>query len=154
MGRKRTDDTGEPWPTPEVIPPAPAPVSGQKVITRVMNLPSPIPLPAGIPLPDQSSPTWRFVLAFACAMEYKLSQNRDKGDSAGWRKSSVAHLQDRLDDEVEELNAALWDAVAPDKAAVLLEAADCANFCMMLADSVQHPESEAQAIRNRKSLNQ
>ncbi len=138
MGRKRTDDTGEPWPTPEVIPPAPAPVSGQKVITRVMNLPSPIPLPAGIPLPDQSSPTWRFVLAFACAMEYKLSQNRDKGDSAGWRKAGPRKLQDLLDHEIEELNAALWDAVEPSKRDVLLEAADVGNFAMMIADSVQH----------------
>jgi hypothetical protein len=138
MGRKRTDDTGEPWPTPEVIPPAPAPVSGQKVITRVMNLPSPIPLQAGIPLPDQNSPTWRFVLAFACAMEYKLSQNHYKGDLAGWRKAGPRKLQDSLDHEVEELNAALWDAVEPNKRDVLLEAADVGNFAMMIADSVQH----------------
>jgi len=115
---------GEPWPkaTPEVI------VERHRAI----------PLPPGIPSPDTNSPTWAFVFAFACAMEYKLSKNRKKGDAAGWRKSGAAALQDRLDDEVEELNAALWDAVKPDKGAVLLEAADVANFAMMIADCTQN----------------
>jgi len=114
---------GEPWPkaTPEAI------VERHRAI----------PLPPGVPTPDTNSPTWAFVFAFACVMEYKLSQNRKKGDSAGWRKLGAAKLQDRLDDEIEELDAALWDGVTPDKRDVLLEAADVANFALMIADSVQ-----------------
>ena len=71
-------------------------------------------------------------------MEFKLSQNRKKGDAAGWRKDGAAKLQDRLDDEIEELNGALWNGVKPDKRDVLLEAADVANFSMMIADCVNH----------------
>jgi hypothetical protein len=71
-------------------------------------------------------------------MEYKLSKNRKKGDSDGWRKAGASKLQDLLDREVEELNSALWDAVKPDKGLVLLEAADVANYAMMVADSVQN----------------
>jgi len=131
---------GEPWPrTAEVIhaqtpriPPA------QEALESVWLAP-------GIPTPDRKSPTWPFVFAFACAMEYKLSLNRRKGDSAGWRKDGSAALIDRLDDEVEELTAALGQyysafpgTLKQHRLAVLLEAADVANFCLMIADCIQH----------------
>lgn len=138
---------GEPWPTPDsgVIPH----LGGKNCdcrtcIPRPRSLPSPVSLPPGIPMPDQTSATWPFVLAFACAMEHKLSLNRRKGDSAGWRRSGAHALQDRLDDEVEELAEALANygpkAIMCDsnRLHVLLEAADVANFAMMIADCVEN----------------
>jgi hypothetical protein len=98
-------------------------------------------------MPDQNSATWKHVFAFACVMEFKLSQNRRKGDSAGWRKDGANALQERLDDEVEELAAALGqyylsdpDTVKQHRLAVWLEAADVANFAMMIADCIAHEE--------------
>jgi len=125
----KKNDIGEPWLRGEETL-RPAPVDRLPVLS--------LHLPPGIPMPDQSSPTWSYVFAFACAMEYKLSKNRKKGDSDGWRKAGASKLQDLLDREVEELNSALWDAVKPDKGLVLLEAADVANYAMMVADSVQN----------------
>jgi len=79
-------------------------------------------------------------------MEHKLSTNRRKGDAAGWRADGPERLQPRLDDEVEELDHALSDHYSStgrsNQAAlrkeVLLEAADVANFAMMIADCVQN----------------
>jgi len=132
---------GEPWPAPDTTLPHRG-GGNCKCETCTPRLPTPrresILLAPGIPMPDQTSATWPTVFAFACAMEHKLSLNRRKGDSAGWRKDGAAALQDRLDDEIEELNSALWDMKKPDKGAVLLEAADVANYAMMIADTVQH----------------
>ena len=127
---------GEPWPAPDET----LPHRGGKSCECKTCTPPPrvVQLAPGVPMPDLTSATWPHVFAFACAMEHKLSKNRLKGDPAGWRKDGAAKLQDRLDDEIEELNGALWHAKTPDKGAVLLEAADVANFAMMIADCVQH----------------
>lgn len=90
-----------------------------------------------IPEPDLNSPTWPFVLAFAKRMEYKLSLNRRKGDRQGWLKMSEKEILDRIDDEVEELNEAFALSVTPDEA-IAMEAADVANFCMMMADKITY----------------
>ena len=84
------------------------------------------------------------VIAFAHHMEAKLRENDHKG---GWRNDLPSVLMERLHQEAEELNAALdggkdcacreaccghWATVKPVN--VLQEAADVANFAMMIAD--------------------
>lgn len=81
----------------------------------------------------ESSPTWPYVLAFAKRMEAKLDLNRHKGDREGWIDDSARALLKRLREETKELARALDGAEsrrerAPD------EAADVANFAMMIAD--------------------
>lgn len=132
---------GEPWPTPDhTLPEPPA-----SVVKRHQE----IPLPPGVPLPDTTSATWPHVFAFACAMEYKLSLNRRKGDAAGWRKSNTYHLLQRLVQESIELEGALdkycteWDFKHQElnsagRLAITFEAADVANFAMMISDTVHH----------------
>ena len=81
------------------------------------------------------------VLAFALAMERKLRANDHKG---GWGGCTTGYLRRRLRAEVRELMKAM-DAVrhaqqrlfaSPEQhAAVLDEAADVANFCLMLSDN-------------------
>lgn len=85
------------------------------------------------------------VSEFAQAMEWKLRQNDHKG---GWRRCTRGYLLRRLATETRELRAALRrqerrlklaQPLDPGEAAalaaeVLREAADVANFCMMLAD--------------------
>ena len=66
---------------------------------------------------------------FALFMDLKLSKHeRQRGDS--WRDEPVSYLMDRLEEEVEELKA----AVAGGESAVRItaEAADVANFAMMI----------------------
>lgn len=86
------------------------------------------------------SPTYRYVLAFGKLMEWKLSQNRHKGDRNGWIGDSPMDLYDRVKEETTELLVALanggtWEEVA-------LEAADVANMAMMVADAYVHQKSE------------
>ena len=76
---------------------------------------------------DQNSPTWPWVLRFAQMMEAKLAANRHKGDRDGWIGMPRAALMDLLRAEVEELGAAANSEAG-------LEAADVANFAMMIAD--------------------
>ena len=76
------------------------------------------------------------VLAFADAMEHKLRANDHKG---GWSECEVEYLLERLRAETKELTAAARDhrfrTLKPAEAeAVLHEAADVANFAMMIAD--------------------
>lgn len=82
----------------------------------------------------QSSPTWPIVLAFAKRMEAKLAKNRHKGDREGWIRDRPTELSLRIEDELAELNDAL-KCDGPD--AVWGEAADVANFAMMVADSFE-----------------
>jgi hypothetical protein len=133
---------GEPWPKPEnEIKHQGGTACPCKTCAKPVQLAAP-----GIPMPDTTSPTWPHVFAFACAMEAKLARNRRKGDAAGWRADGTERLQPRLDDEVEELNHALSDYYSAHRqerdpklrTAVLLEAADVANFAMMIADCVTH----------------
>jgi hypothetical protein len=68
---------------------------------------------------------------FTAQMEQKLRANDYKG---GWHDSKLDDLFDGLLEEVEELR----DVVKARKGAhIIEEAADVANFCMMLADRVR-----------------
>jgi hypothetical protein len=79
------------------------------------------------------------VEAFAQLMEAKLRENDHKG---GWSHEEPAYLLERMQEEAEELD----DAVEPhrfyvpptcsegDKWRIGREAADVANFAMMIAD--------------------
>jgi NTP pyrophosphatase (non-canonical NTP hydrolase) len=83
------------------------------------------------------SSTWPIVLWFAGEMEKKLEANRHKGDAEGWRMCSPFTLLDRLREETGELSTAM-DLIPPADPAVfpkiIAEAADVANFAMMIAD--------------------
>lgn len=133
---------GEPWPKPDQTLHH---QGGMECPCPTCVPPHPVKLAPGVPMPDtKGSPTWPHVFAFACAMEFKLSVNRRKGDAAGWRRSGADALSERLDAEVEELDEALGVYYSAhrderdEKARkdVLLEAADVANFAMMIADCV------------------
>ena len=63
---------------------------------------------------------------FARMMEYKLRLNDHK---INWRKCKVAYLIACLQEEVNELKATF----PHDQRAALFEAADVANFAMMIA---------------------
>lgn len=135
---------GEPWPAADEKPKGKTlcqVFAGEPMVPK--SVAPVVSLARGVPLPDTASPTWKYVFAFACAMEHKLSLNRRKGDSAGWRKDGVNPLQERLDDEIEELAEALGAyylsgprAGERHRQAVLMEAADVANFSMMIADCI------------------
>ena len=84
---------------------------------------------------------------FAEQMELQLRANDHK---PGWDQDSDLSLFRRVDEEVQELSTALFqppnsDNQADDEA-VVKEAADVSNFCMMLASNryrnLQHSESE------------
>lgn len=72
----------------------------------------------------------REVREFARAMEAKLVANDHKG---GWRGDSAPDLHKRLVEESAELKEALHD-LKTSKQTILHEAADVANFAMMIAD--------------------
>ena len=65
---------------------------------------------------------------FAENMEIKLRENDHK---VGWRHMTYRDLQRRLKEELEEL----WKALFCGEGDVISEAADVANFCMMIADN-------------------
>lgn len=76
-----------------------------------------------------SEPNWRpEVRAFADAMEARLLANDHKG---GWSKDLPEWLLGRCEDELFELRRSIQWASGH---AVLDEAADVANFAMMIAD--------------------
>ncbi len=93
-----------------------------------------------IPEPSLDSPTWPVVLAFAKLMEHKLALKRHKGNREGWMKDPVYDLCNRIGDEhielVEALNASRGCSGESALHCVALEAADVANFAMMVADRV------------------
>lgn len=66
------------------------------------------------------------VRAFADAMEEQLSANDHKG---GWQRDTALSLLRRLREETTELARAIGG-----EGDVLKEAADVANFAMMIAD--------------------
>jgi NTP pyrophosphatase (non-canonical NTP hydrolase) len=68
------------------------------------------------------------VAAFAGLMEDRLRRHDDRRGARGWRVESRHFLFGRLREEVEELRG----AVVPD--AIAEEAADVANYAMMIAD--------------------
>jgi len=86
-----------------------------------------------------SREAWPTVSAFAAMMRQKLEQNRHKGgwevgehDDLRWQQG--AYL-DRLIEEAEELKKALFKAdYSQNPQEIAEEAADVANFAMMIAD--------------------
>lgn len=79
------------------------------------------------------------VLAFAIKMEEKL-RLKDADFPNGWNGDDPWELFKRLDEEVEELYQALSDYEEGDKSleeylALVTEAADIANFAMMIAET-------------------
>jgi NTP pyrophosphatase (non-canonical NTP hydrolase) len=73
------------------------------------------------------------VRIFAEAMELKLSENEHK---PGWDWTSPEWLFGRLLDEVEELREAILSN--QNTHVVTREAADVANFAMMIASRIAH----------------
>jgi NTP pyrophosphatase (non-canonical NTP hydrolase) len=91
------------------------------------------------------SATRPYVDAFADEMERKLNENRHKGDREGWATMSPAEALTYLIGEVSELSCALnmleRSPAPPDdphrevcRCRVIREAADVANYAMMIAD--------------------
>lgn len=86
------------------------------------------------------SPTWPYVLAFAIRMEAKLEKNRHKGDREGWIKDDPEDLISRLKQELVDLETEVEHRIEPGVVGVgsvesiAGEAADVANFAMMIAD--------------------
>ena len=76
---------------------------------------------------DTASP----LLAFSVRMNRKLQANNHKG---GWNQDSIFHLRFRICEELVELFEALDEHADPEEIAD--EAADVANFAMMIADNV------------------
>ncbi len=82
------------------------------------------------------------VAAFALLMEAKLRENDHKGS---WKGEATSYLSRRCGNELDELRAALrtlnaYDGMDANKrlgyrATVAREAADVANFAMMIADA-------------------
>ena len=87
---------------------------------------------ADSPAPTGSA-TWPVVSDFAERMEEKLAKNRHKGDRKGWLKDHPIDLWNRLDEESTELYAALKNENSTFEE-IANEAADVANFAMMIAD--------------------
>jgi NTP pyrophosphatase (non-canonical NTP hydrolase) len=77
------------------------------------------------------------VKSFALAMETKLKENDWK---RGWEYCSMQYLSMRLTQEREELRKAVERG---NPVEVLREAADVANFCMMIADAVSRKHGAA-----------
>jgi len=75
------------------------------------------------------------VLRLAGVMEVRLRANDHKGH---WRGRDDAYLMRRLREEAEELFAAVEQGAAVEE--IEREAADVANFAMMIADNARHPE--------------
>lgn len=71
---------------------------------------------------------------FALAMEARLAANDHK---SGWRGLSFSHLFSRAIDELDEVARAHLDCNTANTAA---EAADAANFCMMIFDNAIHAQ--------------
>lgn len=76
------------------------------------------------------------VISFAEAMEAALAKNEHKG---GWKDDGALELHQRIVEETDELRAELMKrrerpGYANNQALILSEAADVANFAMMVAD--------------------
>jgi NTP pyrophosphatase (non-canonical NTP hydrolase) len=80
--------------------------------------------------------TQEIVDKLGTVMEFKFSVRRHHGDREGWMATDVSRLLERLEQETIELYQAIQncrDGTGP-KMAVILECADVANHCAMIAD--------------------
>ena len=80
---------------------------------------------------------------FTLAMAGKLSDNSHKG---GWRGCTRRYLLRRLGQEKAELERAIKRGAT--KAEVIAEAADVANFAMMLADTYEEPVEKTKRVKS------
>lgn len=87
---------------------------------------------------------WNAVLAFAGYMQAKL---RDNSHKAHWSTVSQQWLLNRCMDEIRELQEALKSGRAYD---IVSEAADVANFAMMIADNARMANGGKSEIGNMK----
>ena len=90
------------------------------------------------------------VVRFAQLMECKLRRRDYKG---GWKNCTLQYLAAGMAEEVSELTGAM-DAILTDDGptnlhAIIEEAVDVANYCMMLADVAQAQirRKEERAVR-------
>jgi NTP pyrophosphatase (non-canonical NTP hydrolase) len=83
------------------------------------------------------------VVEFALAMERELRANDHK---RGWAGLTLKQLLNRLREETSELQKALGDGKGVDE--VQAEAADVANFALMIADNYRRLKSE-EMLRRR-----
>jgi len=88
----------------------------------------------GTEAPRPQSETLPYVLKFAERMEAKLEKNRHKGGRENWLGHHPYSLLARLKQEVAELEEALGNQSFDN---ITDEAADVANFAMMIADQAQ-----------------
>ena len=96
----------------------------------------PVEAPRANPSPVlPGSPTKEMLNQFAAIMETKFALHREKGGPDEWRKTPARQYVTRILDEVNELLAAL-DSEDPDK--ICHEAADVANFALIVADCARH----------------
>ena len=75
---------------------------------------------------------------FAEQMELQLQANDWKG---GWHNDGTAPLYGMLREEMHELEYAMFPRWVKEAERIILEAADVANFAMMIADNVQREAS-------------
>ena len=78
---------------------------------------------------------WPNTQWFANEMQRRLEENDHK---SGWRELTNKRLLRHLRKEVDELEQAIQEG----KSTVVSEAADVANFVMMIADNFTEKESE------------
>lgn len=75
------------------------------------------------------------VILFARQMDLALAKHDHDRGTHGWQRAQ-SYLYDRLLDELAELrNALMDDSKNQDPSRILKEAADVANYCMMIADN-------------------
>lgn len=98
------------------------------------------------------------VAAFAGAMEAKLRENDHKG---GWKECNLTYLETRLREEMRELTSLFqaWHLAGSGfmgyrrdevNAKIIREAADVANFAMMIADVCGALSTQSRAERDVK----
>jgi NTP pyrophosphatase (non-canonical NTP hydrolase) len=80
--------------------------------------------------------TQEVVDQFARVMEFKFSVRRHHGDRDAWMATDVSRLLERMEQETIELYQAIqnYKEGKGSKMAVILECADVANHCTMIAD--------------------
>lgn len=82
------------------------------------------------------SPTRHIVDWFANEMEAKLTLHREKGGPDKWRNERPEDMLGRILDEWNELHNAI---LTGDPVKIAAEAADVANFAMIVADIFNRP---------------
>jgi hypothetical protein len=78
------------------------------------------------------------VQRFAEEMEKRLAVHDDDRGADGWKGEDTWWLLDRAKEELTELERSMGHSPSPRKyREVIREAADVANFCMMIADEAR-----------------